>query len=129
MFLRAFAPAWCEPFANRLPGFAGIVLAACGVALRGVNWEVFLHVRVMGIAALAALLLAALGGVGRRLHPGVHARHAAPPPLEALAGWPEGERRRGRVVSRFDRNAPDLAGMPVCAGPAFSITAEAVLTR
>jgi bile acid:Na+ symporter, BASS family len=32
----------------------------CGVALLGVNWEVFLHVRVMGIAALVALLLAAL---------------------------------------------------------------------
>ncbi len=60
MVLRAFAPAWCERVANRLLAFAGIVLAGCGIALLAVNWEVLLHVRVMGIAALVALLLAAL---------------------------------------------------------------------
>jgi len=60
MILRAWAPGWCERLANRLLAVAGIVLAACSVALLAVNWEVFLHVRFMGMGALFALLVMAL---------------------------------------------------------------------
>jgi BASS family bile acid:Na+ symporter len=60
MIFRACAAGWCERFANRLLAFAGIVMAVSGVALIALHWEVFLQVRVTGVAALVALLLTAL---------------------------------------------------------------------
>jgi predicted Na+-dependent transporter len=60
MAVSAAAPAWSQRHAGKVLSVAGLLLASSGVVVLAVNWEIFLSVRPIGVAALLTLMVVSL---------------------------------------------------------------------